>query len=208
MRINQLTMAGEQTESLTSKSSSPNTVAEKTLAGFGNLVKVLPSGTVFLYQFLTPLLTDKGNCHAANQWLTGVLLLLCSAACCFSSFTDSYTGRDGKLYYGVATMRGLWPFSDPDSGDSVDLSEYRIRLGDFVHALLALAVFAAVSLLDADTVACFYAEFGEQMKAEMMTAMPALGAVAGAVAVVFPYTRHGIGYPPTKSSGATSDSSD
>ncbi|WOL16474.1 hypothetical protein Cni_G25261 [Canna indica] len=201
-------MAGDHTSPLTSGSSSRSTsktMAEKTLKGCGNLIRVLPSGTVFLYQFLNPLLTNKGDCHASiNRWLTGVLLFCCGLSCGFSSFTDSYTGSDGKLYYGLATLKGLWSFNDPNA-DAVDLSKYKLRIGDFVHAFFALVVFAAVSLLDDDTVTCFYSSFGVNQKVAVMVAPPVLGAVASSVFMTFPCTRHGIGYP---ASETTSDSSE
>ncbi|KAJ8509693.1 hypothetical protein OPV22_000127 [Ensete ventricosum] len=195
---------GDQTESLTSSSKATKTMADKTLKGFGNLIRVLPSGTVFIYQFLNPLLTNKGDCHVANKYLTAALLCFCGFFCCFSSFTDSYTGSDRKLHYGVATKDGLWAFSDESSG-SVDLSKYKLRFGDFVHAFFALVVFAAISLLDSNSVSCFYPSFGSQQKVVLMVLPPVLGAIASSVFMVFPNTRHGIGYPPSET---TSDSSE
>ncbi|KAK8450199.1 hypothetical protein SEVIR_7G329450v4 [Setaria viridis] len=54
-----------------------------------------------------------------QQGLSGSLVALCGA---FSSFTDSYVGSDGRVYYGVVTRRGLRTFSpDPDAA-SRDLS--------------------------------------------------------------------------------------
>ncbi|RWW30426.1 hypothetical protein GW17_00004996 [Ensete ventricosum] len=195
---------GDQTESLTSSSKATKTMADKTLKGFGNLIRVLPSGTVFIYQFLNPLLTNKGDCHVANKYLTAALLCFCGFFCCFSSFTDSYTGSDRKLHYGVATKDGLWAVSDESSG-SVDLSKYKLRFGDFVHAFFALVVFAAISLLDSNSVSCFYPSFGSQQKVVLMVLPPVLGAIASSVFMVFPNTRHGIGYPPSET---TSDSSE
>jgi ABC-type uncharacterized transport system permease subunit len=97
--------------------------AEKTLKGIANLIKLLPTGTGFLFQFLSALLTDNGHCNDLNKVLTSLLLIGCAFSCCFSSFTDSYVGVDGKLYYGIATKTGLWCFYDPNS-KSLDLSRY------------------------------------------------------------------------------------
>jgi hypothetical protein len=53
-------------------------------------------------------------------------------------------------------------------------------------------------LADANTVACFYPRLIAQQKA-LVTALPiVIGALASGFFVVFPSTRHGIGYPPMK----------
>ena len=82
------------------KSTSGESMGYKTLTGFGNLIKLLPTGTVFLYQFLNPVLTNNGNCHVSNKYMSGALIGLCGLSCFFSSFTDSYTGTDGMTHYG------------------------------------------------------------------------------------------------------------
>lgn len=93
-------------------------------------------------------------------------------------------------------MKGLWP-STATSG--VDLSVYKLRFGDFVHAFFALIVFAVVSLLNANTVDCFYPSFESSEKVLLMVLPPVIGSVSGFVSTVFPYTRHGIGYPSSSS---------
>ncbi|KAG6431131.1 hypothetical protein SASPL_109206 [Salvia splendens] len=174
----------------------PRTAAQATLAGFGNLIKLLPTGTVFAFQFLNPVLTNNGQCHLIHKYLTSFLIAACGASCCFSSFTDSYTDSEGNVHYGVATTNGLWP--SPDS--SVDLSSYKLRFGDFVHGFFSLVVFAVVSLLDPNTVDCFYPSFESTQKALLMAMPPVIGTVSAAVFVMFPNNRHGIGYPYTQAS--------
>ena len=47
--------------------------------------------------------------------------LICFVACVFFSFTDSFVGADGKLYYGLATAKGLLVFNytgDDSGGNS------------------------------------------------------------------------------------------
>ncbi|XP_078441139.1 transmembrane protein, putative (DUF679 domain membrane protein 2) [Wolffia australiana] len=172
------------------------TLASKTFKGLGDLIKLLPTGTVFLFQFLNPLLTNNGQCREMNKILSSVLLVLCGFSCSFACFTDSYRGSNGKLYYGIVTARGLYPLWDPHSA-AVDLSKYKLRTGDFVHAALSAIVFATVSLLDSNTVSCFYPSFESQQKLILMTLPTAIGTVATATFVVFPNDRHGIGYPPS-----------
>lgn len=87
-------------------------------------------------------------------------------------------------------MKGLWPDSS-----SVDLSSKRLRVGDFVHAFFSLIVFSVISLLDANTVNCFYPGFGSTGKIFLMVLPPVIGVISGAVFTVFPSRRHGIGNP-------------
>lgn len=183
--------------------SSSKTVGDKALKGVGNLINLLPTGTVFLFQFLSPVLTNYGHCSTINKYVTGVLLFVCGFSCCFASFTDSFKGSDGRIYYGIATIKGLWVFSGSYSG-STNLSTYKLQLGDFVHAAFSLIVFAAVALLDANTVSCYYSSFESNQKALLMALPPAIGALSSTVFMVFPNKRHGIGYP---SSQTTDESS-
>ncbi|KAJ6817076.1 uncharacterized protein M6B38_413070 [Iris pallida] len=190
--MEQFMQSGES--SARSKRSSNITIGDRALKGLADLIKLLPSGTVFIFQFLNPLLTNKGQCHTVNKYLSGILLVLCGFSCCFSSFTDSYTGSDGRLYYGIVTKDGLWSFSDRDAKEE-DLSKYKLRLGDFAHAALSLLVFAVVSLLDSDTVDCFYPSLEVNKKVLLMVLPTVVGGLASSVFMVFPNNRHGIGYP-------------
>ncbi|XP_026655802.2 protein DMP2, partial [Phoenix dactylifera] len=175
---------------------------DRAFKGVADLIKLLPTGTVFLFQFLNPLLTNTGHCGTVNKYLSGVLLAVCGFSCCFSSFTDSYIGSDGKVYYGLATKDGLWSFSDPNAG-SKDLSKYKLRFGDFVHAFLSLVVFSVIALLDDNTVSCFYPSFELEEKTLLMVLPTVVGGLASSVFMIFPNNRHGIGYAPT---GITDDS--
>jgi hypothetical protein len=44
----------------------------KTFSGVGNLVKLLPTGTVFLFQYLSPVVTNNGHCNTINKYLSAV----------------------------------------------------------------------------------------------------------------------------------------
>lgn len=185
--------------------SSSKTMKEKTLNGVGNLIRLLPTGTVFLYQFLNPVLTNNGQCTAANKVLSGTLIGLCGFSCFFSSFTDSYTDTDGITHYGIATFKGFYPSSSSSSSSNsaVDFSSYKLKLGDFVHAFFALIVFGVISLLDTNTMDCFYPSFKSTQKALLMALPPALGTISGTIFFMFPNTRHGIGYPLSQQSSAS-----
>ncbi|OVA04411.1 Protein of unknown function DUF679 [Macleaya cordata] len=180
-------MASSSSKSTRSTSQQLGDMAFK---GVGNLIKLLPTGTVFLFQFLNPVLTNNGHCHTINKYLTGALLGICGFSCCFSSFTDSYTGSDGVIHYGVATKNGLWPSSNSDN-----LSNYKLQVGDFVHAILTLLVFAVVVLLDPNTVECYYPSFESSQKMLLMVLPPVVGVISSSIFMLFPNKRHGIGYP-------------
>ncbi|KAK6146115.1 hypothetical protein DH2020_019984 [Rehmannia glutinosa] len=183
------------------------TLAQSTLTGIGNLVKLLPTGTVFLFQFLNPLLTNNGKCHAINKYLSSILIAFCGFSCCFASFTDSYIDTQGNTHYGIATKKGLWPNnSSSDDSSTQDLSMYKLRFGDFVHAFFALIVFAVVALLDPNSVECFYPSFESTQKILLMALPPVIGAVSSSIFVLFPNNRHGIGYPFSQNSNPSSSS--
>ncbi|KAL5712724.1 Protein dmp2 [Ranunculus cassubicifolius] len=171
------------------------TIGDKTLSGVANLIKLLPTGTVFLYQFLSPVLSNNGQCHTINKYLTGILVGVCAFSCCFSSFTDSYVDKDGVTHYGIATKNGLWP-----SSGSNNLSAYKLRAGDFVHSIFSLLVFAVVVLLDPNMVECYYPSFESTQRVLLMVLPAVVGALSTSVFVIFPNTRHGIGYRPSQTS--------
>ncbi|KAG8373011.1 hypothetical protein BUALT_Bualt12G0126600 [Buddleja alternifolia] len=181
-------------------STTTKTLTQSTLAGVGNLIKLLPTGTVFLFQFLNPILTNNGHCHVINKYLSSILIALCGFSCCFASFTDSYTDSEGNTYYGIATRKGLWP--TPPS-ETQDFSSYKLQFGDFVHAFFSLIVFSVVALLDPNSVECFYPSFESTQKILLMTMPPVIGAVSGSIFVLFPNKRHGIGYPPSTPSSTS-----
>ncbi|PIM97073.1 hypothetical protein CDL12_19451 [Handroanthus impetiginosus] len=185
-----------------SSKTSTQTITQATLTGVGNLIKLLPTGTVFMFQFLTPLLTNNGHCHTINKYLSTILIVICSFSCCFASFTDSYIDSQGMIHYGIATAKGLWPCSS----STHDMSSYKLRIGDFVHAFFSLIVFLVVALLDPNLVQCFYPSFESTQRVLMMSLPPVIGAISGVVFVLFPNNRHGIGYPSSKSSTSPSTS--
>ncbi|CAK9161918.1 unnamed protein product [Ilex paraguariensis] len=186
-----------------SGNSSGTSVKDKTLTGVGSLIRLLPTGTVFLYQFLNPVLTNNGHCHTINKYFSGILIAISGLACFFSTFTDSYTDSDGKTHYGIATPKGFWP-----SAGSLDLSPYKLGFGDFAHAFFSLIVFSVVVILDNNTVECFYPSFVSSEKLVIMVLPPVLGALSSSIFMVFPNKRHGIGYPltPSSSQGSVSNS--
>ncbi|KAK4782759.1 hypothetical protein SAY86_007133 [Trapa natans] len=178
-------------ETPSSNTSSLKSIKDMGLCGLGNLIKLLPTGTAFMFHFLNPLLTNNGDCNLGNRLLSQALIGLCGLSCFLSTFTDSYSDLEGSIHYGIATTTGLWP-----SGDgSVDLSKYKLQVADFVHAILSFSVFMVVSLLDSNTAQCLYPKYAKDSE-DMLKVVPAIaGLVSGLIFTVFPNKRHGIGYP-------------
>ncbi|XP_042496190.1 protein DMP2-like [Macadamia integrifolia] len=168
-------------------------MVNKTLKGMSDLIQYLPTGTVFLFQTLNPIFTIAGHCTEINEILTGIFLAFCATSCVFSCFTDSYVGSDALIHYGIATFDGLWPA--PNS-DNIDISKYKITLGDVVDALCSLIVFAVIAILDPNTTNCFYPEFGVFQKVLVVILPAVVGFFASTVFNFFPKKRHGIGRIP------------
>ncbi|XP_059434893.1 protein DMP2-like [Corylus avellana] len=177
-------------------------------AGLGDIIKVLPTGTVFLFQFCSPILSNYGNCQSFNKYLTAFLVGCCGLSCFFSSFTDSCVVQN-KIYYGFITPKGgLWPSppTEPPSGKVNQVPE-KIGFTDFVHAILAVIVFGAVVLLDTNTENCFY-PVTESTHKTLLSVVPAIvGAVCSVLLPLYPCKRHGIGYPSPISKSQKSNAS-
>lgn len=169
----------------------------QTFKSTAHLANLLPTGTVLALQLLSPVLTNQGTCHAAaNRAMTLCLVALCGLSCLVLSFSDSFRDEAGAVRYGLATFRGLWVIDGiPPLPPPEVVAKYRIRLVDFVHAFMSVLVFAAVALLDRNVVSCFYpVPSGETRR--ILTWLPvAIGAICSMLFVIFPTTRHGIGFP-------------
>ncbi|CAN8268855.1 unnamed protein product [Cochlearia groenlandica] len=178
----------------TNSLASSETMANKSLNGLESLIKLLPTGTLFTYLFLNPILTNDGECSTTNKVMSSILVGLCSFSCMFSCFTDSFNGTDGSRKYGIVTKKGLWTYADPGS---VDLSKYKVRIADFVHAVFVVVVFCTLVLLDANTASCFYPRFRETQKTLVVALPLAVGVVSAGIFALFPSKRSGLGYAPT-----------
>lgn len=165
----------------------------KTLASAANLANLLPTGTVLAFQTLAPSFSDKGNCRLSNEILTASLVGFCSAVCFLSSFTDSFTDSEGKVYYGMATWKGLWVMNG-DAAAGVDLWRFRVRVIDFVHALVSVMVFLAFAFCDVNVQSCFFPLGAPDLDVLVVNLPLAAGVFSTFLFVVFPTTRRGIGY--------------
>ncbi|XP_051151833.1 protein DMP7-like [Andrographis paniculata] len=179
----------------------PKTAAQKAVRkafkGTANLANLLPTGTLFVFHFLSPILTHDGKCTSgATRDLAAAFLASCAVSCFVLCFTDSFRDDNGKVRYGIATFRGLLVIDGSGAAVPSDEAEkFRIRFVDFFHALISVVVFAAVAISDDNVIGCFYPKPSPAV-VEFVAAVPvAVGSVCSALFVLFPSRRHGIGFP-------------
>ncbi|CAO2203972.1 unnamed protein product [Urochloa humidicola] len=179
---------------------------DKTLSSVANLAKLLPTGTSLAFHSLSPSFTNRGACLPSNRYLTAALLYLCFLSCVFFSFTDSFVGGDGKLYYGLATAKGFlvlnYTGGEEEDADAErrrrvfgnNLQRLRMRRVDFAHAGLSAAVFLTVAFGDAAVQSCYFPDASGNVK-QVLTNLPlGAGFLSSMVFLVFPTTRKGFDY--------------
>ncbi|KAJ8760497.1 hypothetical protein K2173_015164 [Erythroxylum novogranatense] len=161
------------------------------LGGTARLNVLLPTATILTFTIFAPLLTNDGKCSTLNRWLMGVFWASLAASCVFFTFTDSFRTSSGRLYYGVATFRGIWTFNGGKKRPIVE-SDYRLRWADLFQASLSLTAFLTFAGSHSDVVGCYYST----MPRKVINVVPLLvGFVISVMFVMFPSNRRGIGYP-------------
>ncbi|XP_027338059.1 protein DMP3 [Abrus precatorius] len=170
----------------------------QTLSSTANLANLLPTGTLLAFQILTPVFTNNGVCDSVTRPLSLGLLVLLGLSCFVACMTDTVKASNGEVYHGLATLKGLWLFDSPTEASSLpDLRKYKLRFIDCVHALLSVLVFSAVALRDRNVLSCFYPTPQHQTQ-EVLDIVPlGIGLICSLLFLVFPSTRHGIGFPVT-----------
>ncbi|KAK1582545.1 hypothetical protein Q3G72_016112 [Acer saccharum] len=94
----------------------------KKLPTAANLSNLLPTGTVLAFQALIPSFTHNGSCITSHKVLTSSAIITFSLVCLISCFTDSFIATNGKLYYGIATRKGLYIFNRNKNDDGDDIN--------------------------------------------------------------------------------------
>ncbi|XP_007025538.2 PREDICTED: uncharacterized protein LOC18596785 [Theobroma cacao] len=183
------------TVSETEKKNAVQKAISQTFQSTAHLANLLPTGTVLAFQLLSPIFTNQGNCDSVSRSMTAGLILLCGLSCFLMSFTDSFRDKNGTVCYGFATFYGLWVIDGSITLPPELAAKYRLHFIDFMHAFMSILVFAAVALFDQNVVSCFYPTPSDQAQ-EILTALPVgIGVLCSMLFVVFPTTRHGIGFP-------------
>ncbi|KAF5175673.1 Dmp6 [Thalictrum thalictroides] len=167
----------------------------QTFQSTAHLANLLPTGTVLAFQLLAPIFSNQGHCDTVSRFMTAILVALCGVSCFILCFTDSFRDGNGKVCYGLATIRGLWVI-DGSATVSPELAQgFCLKFIDFLHAFMSILVFAAVALFDQNVVNCFYPAPSEETK-ELLTTLPVgIGVICSMLFIIFPTNRHGIGFP-------------
>ncbi|BFI18070.1 hypothetical protein MPTK1_6g12240 [Marchantia polymorpha subsp. ruderalis] len=164
-------------------------------SGASNLAGLLPTGTFLAFTTVAPIVTNNGTCDPPQYlWLTVGTTAFFAAYCFFSCFTDSFQAPDGKVYFGVVTLGGLWTPQLPAALQPADQATYKLRFSDFVYALLSLAVFGACALMTPNVRSCLFPDLSSPV---VMTVPIVVSFFVSLVFSVFPSSRHGIGFPVT-----------
>ncbi|KAK3028255.1 hypothetical protein RJ639_037589 [Escallonia herrerae] len=174
----------------------------QTLTSTAQLANLLPTGTLLALQLLTPIFTNNGSCDAATRPMTFILLAFLATACFLASFTDSYKSSNGQVFYGFATFKGMRLFDYETAvatGSGLpDLSKFRLKFIDWIHAVLTAFVLVALALRDKNVLNCFYPRPSHETQ-EVLDIVPlGIGLICSLLFVIFPTRRHGIGYPVTQ----------
>ncbi|ANM66465.1 transmembrane protein, putative (DUF679 domain membrane protein 7) [Arabidopsis thaliana] len=174
-------------------------VVRKTFKGTAHLSNLLPTGSVMSFQIMCPVLTHQGQCPTiTSRWLTCFLVSLCAISCFLFSFTDSIRDPNGKVRYGLATWSGLLVMDGSITLTEEEKEKYKLKILDFIHAIMSMLVFFAVSMFDQNVTRCLFPVPSEETK-EILTSLPfVIGVICGAFFLAFPTRRHGIGSPLTK----------
>ena len=218
--------AGTNTPTSTPKDdgSKPAAAQDNVLSASANLAQLLPTGSVMAYQALSSSFNNHGECYTSNWWLTVSLVTFLSVFCIFSAFTDSITHK-GKVYYGVAMSERLRIFNI-EVGDSIadnkgkqiimpeqgkdltqeqeevlnQLEKRKLHWLDGVHAFFTAAVSLSVAFSDVGLQKCLFPHAGHDTM-ELLKNMPlGMSFLSSFVFMIFPTTRHGIGFSDSTSS--------
>uniref|UniRef100_A0A7C9AKW3 DUF679 domain-containing protein n=1 Tax=Opuntia streptacantha TaxID=393608 RepID=A0A7C9AKW3_OPUST len=160
----------------------------QTFQSTAHLAKRLPTGTLTAFQLLSPVFTNQGTCDYTTRTMTSALIGLCGLSSSLLSFRDSFKDENDNICNGFATFRGFW-LIDVDGSAKLSphvAAKYSLRFIDFVHAFMAILVFATVALFDKNTVQCFYPTPSRQTS-EILTLVPVgIGVLCSMMFVVFP----------------------
>ncbi|KAL0741888.1 hypothetical protein Bca4012_083401 [Brassica carinata] len=158
---------------------------QKTVSKTSMLVNFLPTGTLLMFEMVLPSIYRDGDCNGINTLMIHLLLLLCAMSCFFFHFTDSFKASDGKIYYGGDVIaEAEIPVSD---------DRYKLRVNDFVHAVMSVLVFMAIAFSDRRVTGCLLSGKEKEMDQVMESFPLMVGIVCSALFLVFPTTRYGVG---------------
>jgi Protein of unknown function (DUF679) len=71
----------------------------KAFKSTADLAKHLPTGCVLIFQILSPVFTNQGECDDVNRSMTIWLVAMCSLVVFFLNFTDSFVDSGNNVCY-------------------------------------------------------------------------------------------------------------
>ncbi|MBA0742475.1 hypothetical protein Gogos_015526, partial [Gossypium gossypioides] len=81
--------------------------APKALPESANQSNLLPTDTVFAFQAIIPSFSNNGKCETTHKYKTLGVIVLCSLACFFSSFTDNFGPNGNALMTNLPLAAGI-----------------------------------------------------------------------------------------------------
>ncbi|KAK1391925.1 hypothetical protein POM88_010981 [Heracleum sosnowskyi] len=161
------------------------------LSGAARLNALLPTAIILTFTLLHPLITNDGQCTSLKRGIMGCFLALNAASCLLFSITDSFRTATGRLYFGVATVNGIWTIC-AGHVKPCEPSDYRLKWPDLFYSLLSLLAFLTFAAAHSDVLSCYNVDLPRKIK---MYVPLVVGFLISALFVFSPSTRKGIGYP-------------
>lgn len=94
-----LVSATSPTDDAAAQASASQATMAKAFKSTADLAKHLPTGTVLIFQILSPVFTNQGSCNHVNRIMAGWLIALCGLAVVFLTFTDSFKDSSGNVLF-------------------------------------------------------------------------------------------------------------
>lgn len=161
------------------------------LSGIAQLNALLPTAIILAFTLLHPLITNDGQCTSLTRWIMGCFLALSATYCVLFSITDSFRTATGRLYFGVATVNGMWTICAGHVKPR-EPSDYRLRWPDLFYCLLSLLAFLTFAAAHSDVLNCYNVDLPQKIRIYVPLVV---GFLISALFVIFPSRRKGIGYP-------------
>ncbi|TQD76318.1 hypothetical protein C1H46_038149 [Malus baccata] len=187
----------------TTTTNNNNKPRRKVLSAAGSLANLLPTGTVLAFQAVTPSLSFNGRCQEFNKYLVAFVILVSSVICFVSSFTDSLKGKDDRVYYGIATSKGLRVLNNSEIEEreplererlEEELEKLKVKNRDFLHAFLSMFLFLIFAFSSSEVQGCYFPE-SRELGYSLATYLPLVaGLLATFLFTMLPTKRRGIGY--------------
>ncbi|KAK7258728.1 hypothetical protein RIF29_24310 [Crotalaria pallida] len=114
-------------------------------------------------------------------------------SCFFFHFTNSFCSGDGNVYYGFVTRKGLSVFKTGLDVEVPKDERFKVQCIDFMHGVMSVMVFVAIAISDHRVTNCLFPGREKEMEKVRERFPLVVGIVCGALFIVFPTSRCGMG---------------